>query len=701
MIPIESMKNNSSNYIFNLPLFSSIQIDQINNLIQKKIAYCYNTVDQILSNTKNTTWNDFHYPLMIAENSLKKIWSPVVHLNSVKNDPILRTIYKKNLLNILEYKHWITHHHALYKSYQKLKYNNSYRFLNSIEKSALNKTLLNYLLSGICLSSNKKKHYKYITSQLTKLSISYANNVLDSTSNWKKLITDKNLLSGIPDSHLKLAKLTAQINHKKGWLFTLQHSNYESILSYCNNTDLRKEFYWAFSTRASNQGPNAGKWDNTEIMNEIIFLRQELAQLLGFNNYFEKSLKTKMAKNPKQVFNFLSNLSKHTNEHAKKEFLEIQNFARQYYSHFPLNPWDITYYKKKQKYHFLSKTTDTELSCYFPKKQVLIGMFTIAKYIFNITIKQRKNIDTWHPDVQFFDIFDQNNQWKGGFYLDLYLRNNKYEGAWTDIYTDMMYYKDNTQYQRPIVYLICNFNPPINSKIPCLLTHNNIITLFHEFGHVLHHILTSINIPSISGIHGVPEDTVEIPSQFMEKLCWNPNVLKLISIHYKTKQPLSNDIINNILKLKTHHSSLNLLKQIIYGLFDFKIHYENSYKNKINISEIFNSIIRNTCPYYPIMHTDRFPHSFTHIFSDDYAGGYYSYLWSDMIASYIWYYSKKKSELINIQTGNLLLDSMLNLSISTDIKKYFYSIFHANITTKSILQYYNIPILNKIFFKLL
>lgn len=522
--------------------------------------------------------------------------------------------------------------------------------------------------------------------------------MLDSTTNWEKLIINKNLLSGIPDSQLKLAEIDAQSTQQTGWLFTLQYESYESILSYCDNADLRKEFYWAFSTRASNQGPNAGKWDNTIIIDEILALRHELAQLLGFNSYFQKSLKTKMAKHPKQVLNFLIHLLKQTKQHAHKEFLEIQNFAQKHYSKFHLNPWDIKYYKKKQENYYFSNVTDKDLRCYFPKKQVLKKIFTIIKDIYDVTITQRKNVDTWHPDVQFFDIFDLNQLWKGGFYLDLYRRKNKHDGAWMDVYVDMMYHQHSTKHQKPIVYLTCNFDPPVNSKIPCLLTHNNIITLFHEFGHVLHHILTSLNIPNISGIHGVPEDSIEIPSQFMEKLCWDPDILKLISIHYKTKQPLPDYIIDNILKLKQYHSSLNLLQQIIYGLFDFKIHHEYTSKNKIHVLTTFNKIIKNISPYYPVMNTDRFPHSFTHIFSDDYAGGYYSYLWSDMIASHIWYYLKPK--LLNTNTGKLLLNSMLNLNISHNLEKYSYSIFNKQITTKSMMQYYNILTNKETFFKL-
>lgn len=684
---------------FNLSNFSAVKL---NNIVQAKITNCYNVVDQVISTNNITTWDDLYYQFMIAENELQLVWSPIMHLNSVKHDLKSRLVYENNILSILEYKNWITHHTGLYKLYQKLYDSNFYHCFNSIQKVALKKILTHYKLSGITLSCNKKKRYQYITSNLSKLYIQYTNNVLDSTYGWQKLITNKTLLSGIPDYMLKHAYIAAQSNQQKGWLFNLQHTNYSSILSYCDNSELRKEFYWAFSTRASDQGPNKGKWDNTIIIDEILSLRYELARILGFNNYLEKSLITKMARYPKQVFTFLINLSDHLSYHANQEFLKIQNFAKKHYFHKVLNPWDIAYYQEKQKQKLFS-ITNIELRNYFPIETVLFGMFTVAQHIYNIIIKQRNNVNTWHPDVKFFDVFNKKNQWIGGFYIDLYQRINKYEGAWVDVYSDRMYDKDNIkQYQRPIIFLVCNFDPPDNSKKSSLLTHNDVITLFHEFGHTLQHILTAIDIPIISGMNGVPADTIEMFSQFMEKFCWMPNVLKLISMHHQTKQPLSINIINNLLRLKTHQSSFDLLKQVIYGLFDFRIHREYIPKKNIKILKIFKEIMQTTCMNYHvnIMDTDRFPHSFTHIFSDDYAAGYYGYLWSDMLASHIWL-SMQKSNDINTKTGKFLLKTIFNLTKSSDLKRNFDTIFNGVVTTQSITQYYGISVFKNKFFKLM
>lgn len=692
---------NFSNVSYNLPHFSSIKLDKIQKKIQKKITDCHNIIDQMVSKNNIISWDDLYYPLMIAENELQLIWSPIVHLNATKHDSILRSIYDSNLLAILEYKNRVAHHHGLYKLYQKLRGNHFYSGLNNIQKTVLNKILVNYESSGIFLSHDKKKYYTSIINRLSNLSTQYANNVLDATFGWKKLITNKDILSGIPAYILKRAYIKAQSNQQIGWLFTLEDSNYSSILLYCNNSDLREEFYWAFNTRASDQGPNKGKWDNSMIMSEILSLRYELARILGFNSYFEKSLITKMAQHPTQVFKFLMNLFNHFNNNANREFLELQSFARKYYSCKVLKPWDIAFYQEKKKKHLFS-ITQIELKNFFLEKKILCGMFTVAHYIYGITIKQRFDIDAWHPDVLFFDVFDINNQWKGGFYLDLYQRINKYEGAWVDIYANKMYSIDTKSYQRPIVYLTCNFSPPENSQVSSFLMHNDVVTLFHEFGHVLHHILTSIDIPDISGINGVPDDVVEIPSQFMEKFCWDPYVLQLISMHYYTKKSLSEDMIKNILQLKTYHASIHLLKQVVYGLFDFKIHHEYNSKKNINIQKIFNDIIQKTSIYCydDSINRDRLPNTFTHIFSDDYAAGYYGYLWSDVLASHIWAHLKK-SGILNIQTGRFLLKKLFDLSLLTNLEQCFDKILECPVTTQSIIQYYGISVGNNNFFKLI
>ncbi|URJ24472.1 M3 family metallopeptidase [Candidatus Blochmanniella camponoti] len=668
------------------PPFSSIKINHVKEAVQKVLTNCYNTVDQIVSE-KRVTWDTLYYPLMIAENELQRIWSPITHLNSVQHNLELRKIYEESLPFISEYRNWINQHDGLYKSYQSLQHGDLYQKLSVIQKKVLNNILHNFKLSGIYLSPQNKKIYAYITSRLARLSSNYANNVFDATLGWNKLITEKKLLSGIPDHILEIARLAAQVRGEKGWLFTLQYPSYSSVLLYCDTQELREELYWAFNTRASDQGPNSGKWDNTLVMDEILALRYELAKILGFSTYLEKSLSKRMVQTPKQVFNFLMNLSIQIRSCEYKEFLEIQNFAKKKYSCISLNPWDIAYYREKQKQYFFSIKNE-ELCCYFPEKTVLHGMFSVVNRIYGITIKEHSNVETWHSDVRFFDIFDEKDKWMGGFYLDIYLRDDKREGAWMDELVGKMY-RNNTISQKPIAYLTCNFNRSENQKSSCLLTHHDVMTLFHEFGHVLHHIMTRIDIPEISGVSGVPWDAVELPSQLMEKFCWDHDVLQLISMHYRTKEPLPDYIINNLLKTKTYQSSSYLLRQVIYGLFDLRIHHEYIPGKKNSALKIFNEVIKQVSTHHLSMDWDRFPNSFLHAFSDDYSAGYYSYLWADMLASNVWCRFQELG-ILNSKIGKSFLNDILALGGTIDLEKCLVKFCTQTMTVEPMLRYYGI-----------
>ncbi|WHL25059.1 MAG: M3 family metallopeptidase [Candidatus Blochmannia vicinus] len=682
------MNNNSLLYSFVFPLFSSIDSKYIKESIQRVLTNCYNTVDQVVSK-ENITWDTLYYPLMIAENELKRIWSPIAHLNSVKHNLELRKVYEESLLLISEYKDWINQHNGLYKSYQLLQNGDSYQQLSIVQKKVVNNILFNFRLSGVNLSLKQKKKYIYITSRLSQLSLSYANNVFDATSGWNKLVTEKKLLSGIPEDRLESARLEAQAHGKKGWLFTLQYPSYSSVLLYCDTQELREELYWAFNTRASDQGPNNGKWDNTVIMDEILALRHESAKMLGFNNYLEKSLVKRMIQSPEEVFNFLTSLSTQISHNEYKEFLETQNFAKTQYSCRSLNPWDLAYYREKQK-KYLFSITHEELRYYFPEKTVLHGMFLVVNRICGILIKERYNVETWHPDVRFFDIFDDENKWMGGFYLDLYIREDKREGAWMDELVGMMYRKGAIS-QKPIAYLTCNFSHSENKKSSCLLTHNDVITLFHEFGHVLHHVMTRIDVPEISGINGVPWDAVELLSQLMEKFCWEPDVLRLISEHHQTKEPLSDCIINNLLKTKAYHSSSYLLRQVIYGLFDLRIHYEYSPGQQGNALKIFNEVVKQTLTHHFPKNWERFPHSFVHIFSDGYGAGYYSYLWADMLASNVWCRFEKLG-ILNPKIGELFFNNIISLGGVIDLRQCLIEFCERAVTLESMLRHYEISV---------
>ncbi|MCR3754985.1 MAG: oligopeptidase A [Candidatus Westeberhardia cardiocondylae] len=665
---------------FSLPPFSKIKPKHTIPAIKFALKNLRKTIIKITKKNKKFTWQNLFQPIEEKKNSLKKIFSPIKHLNSVLNTPEIRTSYKKALLLISKNNNWIQHNTKLYTSYLSLKTNKKhYNKLNKHQKTSLNNILINFELSGINLSKNKKQKYKKITEKLLKLSCKYENNILDSTIHWKKIITNKKMLQGIPKNILK------QIKHKKQqtWKITLQPNIYTKILKYCENPKIRQECYYAHSTRASNQGPHANKWDNEPIMNKIIKLRHNLAKLLGFKTYAHKSLKTKIAKNPKQVLTFLKTLIKLAKEKSKKEMKQLQNFTKKFYNTTTIQPWDITFYSEKQKQYLFNIKNNT-ISTYFPIKTVLYGLFKVIKKIYNVTITQRKNVSTWNTEVRFYDLFNNKNQLQGGIYLDLYTRTNKQEGAWMEEYVER--FRTSKKIQKPIAYITCNFNPPKNN-IPTLLTHNEIITLFHEFGHGMHHILTCIDIPGISGTNGIPWDAIEFPSQLMENFCWKKQVIKMLSKHYITKKQINNKLINNILKMKNYQSGIFLLNQLKLSLFDFVLHNQQQKKIK-KIHEILKKIHKTT-EILPKNSWKRFPNTFSHIFSGEYAAGYYSYLWSKILSTDAW--SKfEKNGIFNKKTGKSFIKHILSQGGSEHPIKLFKNFLGRSPKLTAILKHYGI-----------
>jgi oligopeptidase A len=442
--------------------------------------------------------------------------------------------------------------------------------------------------------------------------------------------------------------------------------SYLPVLTYGDNRALREEMYRAFATRASDQGPNAGKWDNSEVMAETLALRHELAQLLGFDSYADKSLATKMAENPEQVLGFLSDLAKRARPQAEQELAQLRAFAKQHYGVDELEAWDITYYGEKQKQHLFS-ISDEQLRPYFPEQRVVEGLFEVVKRIYGITAKERKDVDTWHPEVRFFDLFDANGELRGSFYLDLYARENKRGGAWMDDCVGSLR-KANGELQKPVAYLTCNFNRPLGDK-PALFTHNEVTTLFHEFGHGLHHMLTQIDTAGVSGISGVPWDAVELPSQFMENWCWEPEALAFISGHYQSGEPLPKEMLDKLLAAKNYQAALFILRQLEFGLFDFRMHAEYSPEKGAQILPTLAEV-KKMVAVVPSPSWGRFPHAFSHIFAGGYAAGYYSYLWAEVLSADA--YSRFEEEgIFNAETGKSFLDNILSRGGSEEPMELF------------------------------
>ncbi|PLK58495.1 oligopeptidase A [Candidatus Palibaumannia cicadellinicola] len=646
---------------FLLPNFSAIHPEDIVPAVQAALNHCRQTVEKVVAHSGPFNWDNLCQVLADADDYLSRIWSPVNHLNAVKNSSELRAAYEQSLPMLSEYSTWVGQHKGLYNAYCNLRNSDDYHQLSIAQKKAVDNTLRSFELSGINLTAENQQRYGDIVARLSKLESTYSNNVLDSTTGWSKLITDEHALSGIPESTLTAARAHAEAHAQSGWLLTLNFPSYLSVLTYCDNSTLREELYRAYNTRASDQGPNAGKWDNGPLMSEILALRHELAQILGFNSYAEKSLVTKMAREPQQVLDFLNDLAKRARRQGEQELAQLRIFAKMHFDHDTLEPWDIAYYGEKQKESLFS-INDEQLRPYFPEQQVLSGMFEVVKRIYGITAAERNDVNTWHSDVRFFDLFDELGEWRGSFYLDLYTRDNKRCGAWMDECIGMMRKADGTL-QKPVAYLTCNFNRPVSGK-PALFTHNEVTTLFHEFGHGLHHMLTRIDTPGVAGINGVPWDAVELPSQFMENFCWQPEALELISGHYETGKSLPIELLNKLIDAKHYQAALFLLRQIEFGLFDFCIHYQYHHEQGARVLEILAEVKKQVA-VIPSVEWVRFPHAFSHIFSGGYAAGYYSYLWADVLAADAW--ARLETEgIFNRETGDSFLENILERGGSED-----------------------------------
>ena len=643
------MSNPLLNYT-GLPAFSKIKPEHIKPAVEAVIKTCRETIEAV-SKIENPTWENFYLPQAAAGDQFSRAWSPVGHLNAVKNSPELREAYQACLPLLSEYSTWAGQHKGLYEGYLKLKNSPAFESYSLAQKKAIENSLRDFELSGISLPEDKQKHYGEISARLSELSSDFSNNVLDATMGWDIVITDESQLKGLPESALEAAKLSAESKGKKGYRFTLEFPSYYPVLTYCENRELREMMYKEYATRASDQGSNAGKWDNSANIDEKLKLRRELAQLLGFATYADYSLATKMAENPQQVVEFLEDLANRAKKQAKEELCALKAFANHACSE-QLEPWDIAYYSEKQK-QALYAINDEELRPYFPEDRVLSGLFELMKRIFGLRIEEQFGIDTWHKDVRFFQIYDEQGEERGAFYLDLYARENKRGGAWMDDCINQKRFADGSL-QKPVAYLTCNFNKPIGNK-PALFTHDEVTTLFHEFGHGIHHMLTQIEVGDVAGINGVPWDAVELPSQFLENWCWEEEALAFISGHYETGEPLPKEKLTQLLKAKNFQAAMFVVRQLEFGLFDFRLHLAEPREGLVldTLKAVKAEVAIVKTPEWV-----RTPHSFSHIFAGGYAAGYYSYLWAEVLSADA--FSKFEEDgIFNRETGQSFLDNIL------------------------------------------
>ena len=647
-----------------LPNFNDIKIDDIEPIISKHLE---NNLEAIktLSQQANPSWSNLVAKLEELDDVLSKAWSPVGHLNSVMNADDLREAYNACLPKLSAYSTEIGQNKELQQAYQAIKDSDEYQTLSQAQKKTIDNALRDFHLAGVDLADDKKQRYGEIKSRLSELSSKFGENVLDATNQWKKLITDKSELAGVPESALagfaQAAKAQNENNEssKEGYLLTLDFPCYLPVMTYCENVELRKEMYTAFSTRASDQGPHDKAYDNSANMEEILKLRHELANLLGFPSYAHYSLASKMAETPDQVVQFLEDLGKKSKAQAEREYEELKAFAKEQHNAKDLNAWDVPFYGEKLKQAKYSVSQE-EIKPYLPAPKVLTGLFEVAHRLFNVSIVENteatvENGGLYHEDVHLFNI-EKDGQLVAQFYLDLYARAKKRGGAWMDE-CRVRRTKENGESQTPVAYLVCNFTPPVGDQ-PALLNHDELTTLFHEFGHGIHHMLTQVKTAAVSGINGVAWDAVELPSQFLENWCWEPEALAFISGHVETGEPLPKDLLDKMLNAKHFQSAMMMVRQLEFALFDFKMHLEYDPENPKAIQDVLNQVREQVAVVQP-PEFNRFQHSFSHIFAGGYAAGYYSYKWAEVLSADA--YSRFEEEgIFNKETGQSFYNEILS-----------------------------------------
>ena len=605
-------------------------------------------------------WDGLIAVIEALNDFLSQSFGPVSHMNSVVNTPELRDAYNASLPKLSEYQTEMGQNADLFSAYQSILTGSDFDTLDQAQKKSIENAIRDFRLSGIDLPKKKQSRFAEISKRLSELSSQFSDNVLDATMGWKKVVTDKSELSGLPENALGLARQMAEQNDEKGYLLTLDIPSYLPVLSYCENEKLRREMYEAFVTRASDQGPGKGQWDNSEIIHEILTLRKERAELLGFRNFAELSLATKMAQDTDQVIGFLTELAEKSKPAAEKEFAAICEFAQNEFDVKEINAWDVNFYAEKLKEHRFS-ISEEKLRPYFPEPTVLSGLFEVVRRLYDIEIEETKNIETWHEDVTTYNI-TKDGITIARFYLDLYARANKRGGAWMDdCRVRRITAKGETQL--PVAYLTCNFSAPVGGN-PSLLTHTEVVTLFHEFGHGMHHMMTKVTCAPVSGVNGVAWDAVELPSQFMENWCWQKEALAFISAHFKTGESLPPEMLEKLLAAKNFQSAMMTVRQLEFALFDFRLHLEFDPNLDDQVQTILNEV-RNDVAVVPAPEFSRFQHGFSHIFGGGYAAGYYSYKWAEVLSADA--FAKFQEEgIFNRQTGEKFLTSILEVGGSVD-----------------------------------
>ena len=636
-----------------LPQFLKIRPEHVEPAVRELLSENRARIEE-LATVPQPTFASVVEPLEELQHRISRTWSPVSHLNAVLNSDALRAGYNACLPLLSAYQTDLAQSEPLFRAYRTVAEQEG-AALAPAQRQLLQHRVRDFRLAGVGLSPERKESFKTAMLELTQLQAKFEENVLDATNHWNWHVRDDGELTGLNEMLIDQARRRAAERGLPGWVLSLDQPTYVAVVTDAESEVLRRAFYEAWTTRASDQGPNAGRWDNSHTMEEILRRRHAAARLLEFRNYAEYALATRMATSVEEVLRFLHELAGAARAAAQAEFAELEAFAGR-----KLAAWDVGFYAERlQRQRF--SVSQEELRPYFPLPRVLAGLFEVAERLFGVRIRERPGAPVWHPDARLFDIENNRGEAVGSFYLDAYARPNKRSGAWMDECVGRKRLASGEAL--PVAYLVCNFLPP-GGEHPALLTHDDVLTLFHEFGHGLHHLLTRVDYPSIAGINGVAWDAVELPSQFLENYAWHPEVLQRISGHYQSGEPLPAEQQQRLMATRSFHAGLQMMRQLEFALFDFRIHTEYSPEHGGRILEILREV-RQEVAVVPVPEWNRFPNSFGHIFAGGYAAGYYSYKWAEVLAADA-FAAFEESGVFDRSTAQRFLDSILSRGGSRD-----------------------------------
>jgi len=611
-----------------LPLFTRIRAEHVAPALDDVLAQSRDQRERLLAAPGPYTWNNLAGPLEDMQERLGRVWSPVSHLNAVMNSATLRAAYNAGVPRVTEYSTELAQDERLYAAYQEIAHGAEFAGLAAAQQKIVQNALRDFRLAGAELDARAKARFKEIQQELSVLGSKFSENVLDATQAWALELTEPANVAGLPPTALALARQAAQQHGKPGYVFSLEAPSYVAFITYADNRALRRRMYEAYVTRASDEGPNAGRFDNHELIVRILKLRREAARLLGFANYAEYALQTRMAKSVPQVLDFLRQLAAQSRPAAQRDLAELGDYARAEYGIDRLEAWDVAYYSEKLRAHRYA-FSEEDVRPYFPEHRVVAGLFEVVKRLYGLDIRRVEHVEVWHPDVRFYEIRDADGDVRGRFYTDLYARANKRGGAWMDECINRRRSPDGVQI--PVAYLVCNFAPPVDGS-PALFTHDEVNTLFHEFGHGLHHMLTKVDYLGVAGINGVAWDAVELPSQFMENWCWEREALALVSGHVKTGEPLPAALYDKMLAAKNFQSGMQFVRQLEFALFDMRLHSDYDPGGERSVQQLLDQVRAEVAVLVPPAF-NRFQTSFSHIFAGGYAAGYYSYKWAEVLSA--------------------------------------------------------------------